>query len=47
LRVAERDACKRGQLLVPQAEPEVLRVERDGTRHILHLIPDAVNASHE
>jgi hypothetical protein len=47
LKVIDRDAGERGQLLVFQSEPEVTSVERDGTADVLHLIPHAVKSENE
>src|SRR6185436_11422089 len=45
--VTKRDVRERGELLVFEREPEVLRVERGRPSHILHLITNAVNALDE
>jgi hypothetical protein len=47
LRVAERDAGERGELLVLESEAEVLGVERDRASDVFDLISDAVDAFDE
>src|SRR5262249_57181352 len=47
LRVAERNIRERGEMLVFQREPEVVRIERDRARDILHLVSDSVHALDE
>src|SRR5688500_2216282 len=47
LRVAERHTRERGQLLVLERETKIVRIERNGASHVLHLIADAVHVLHE
>ena len=47
LRVTEGDVRKCRQLLVLHCEPEMLRIKRDRSSHILYLIADAMNALDE
>ncbi len=47
MNVSERHARKRGQLLAAEGEPEVIGVERGGTSHVLHLIPNSVDTFDE
>lgn len=44
LRIANRRACKRGELLVSQREPELLRIEPDRARDIPHLVTNTMDA---
>src|SRR5262249_11318400 len=41
---SERDAGECRRLLVFELETQVFRVERDGPKHIGHLVPHTVNA---
>ena len=47
LRVAERDARERRQLLMFEREAQMSRIERDRMRDVLDLIADAMNGLHE
>jgi hypothetical protein len=47
LGVTKRDVRERGELLVFEREPEVLRVERGRASHIRHLVSNTVNGLDE
>lgn len=47
VRATKRDVRKRGELLVLQLEPELLRIERYSASDVFHLIANAVNTLDE